>query len=490
MMRISRLPPWWPIPAPSPATTTDNTLTGTAGNDILQGFGGDDTIIGLTGVDRAVYTDATGGITVDMAAWTVSGQGVGTDTLTDIEAIQGSNFVDHYSAVGFTGISGVPGVPIGFNTFEGMAGDDIITGNVNVQGQALTRISYASATAAVTVDFAAGTAIGNASVGTDHFTNVNAVIGSGFDDTLRGSDNANGTYRAVSTAAAATTLIDGRGGYDFATYNSDPATHSGITVNLAAGTVTGDASVGTDTLRRVEAVRGTNFADTYNAVGFSGGSTNAGSFGTFNNFDGAGGNDSITGNGNTRIQYSNATAAVLVDLADTGTGGTGVARDRADALNHTSFDLASVGIDTIHGGVNAVMGSMFGDTLLGSANDEHFMGLAGDDFIDGRGGFDTAQYNNMTYTTGGISVDLAHGIVTGDASIGTDTLRSIEGVQGTNFTDSFDATNFGAAGYLDPSLFNVGNNGTYNQFEGMGGDDSITGNGNTTHSSTSMPAPA
>ncbi|MFZ2156916.1 MAG: cadherin-like domain-containing protein, partial [Bradyrhizobium sp.] len=456
-----------------------NTLTGTAGNDILQGFGGDDTIIGLTGVDRAVYTDATGGITVDMAAWTVSGQGVGIDTLTDIEAIQGSNFIDHYSAVGFTGISGVPGVPIGFNSFEGMAGDDFITGNVNVQGQALTRISYASATAAVTVDFAAGTAIGNASVGSDHFTNVNAVVGSSFGDTLRGSDNPNGTYEQYD-ARGGNDTIDGRGGYDFASYNSDPATTSGITVNLAAGTVVGDASIGTDTLRHVEAVRGTNFADTYNAIGFSGGSTNAGSLGTFNNFDGADGNDSIYGNGNTRIQYSNATAAVLVDLADTCAGGTGVARDRADALNHTNFDLASVGIDTIHGGVNAVMGSMFGDSLLGSANNENFQGLGGDDFIDGRGGFDTAQYGNLTYTTGGVSVDFVHGLVTGDASIGTDTLRSIESVQGTNFNDTFDATNFGAAGYLNPLLFNVGNNGTYNQFEGWDGDDQITGNGNTT----------
>ena len=103
---------------------TANTLTGTAGNDILQGFGGDDTIIGLTGVDRAVYADATGGITVDLAAGTVSGAGVGTDTLIGIEAIQGSKFVDHYSAAGFTGNSGVPGVPTGFNSFEGMAGDD------------------------------------------------------------------------------------------------------------------------------------------------------------------------------------------------------------------------------------------------------------------------------------------------------------------------------------------------------------------------------
>jgi hypothetical protein len=60
------------------------------------------------------------------------------------------------------------------------------------------------------------------------------------------------------------------GGYDIVTYNNDPATTSGITVHLAAGTVTGDATVGTDTIRHVEAVRGTNFADTYNAVGYTG----------------------------------------------------------------------------------------------------------------------------------------------------------------------------------------------------------------------------
>ena len=339
----------------------DNILTGTVNNDILQGFGGDDTIIGLTGVDRAVYTDATGGITVDLAAGTVTGQGVGTDTLIGIEAIQGSNFADHYSAAGFTGSSGLPGVPDGFNSFEGMAGDDIITGNVNVQGQALTRISYASASAAVTVDFDSGTATGNASVGTDHFTNVSTVIGSRFGDTLRGSDNENGSFEQFDGRGGNDT-IEGRGGYDFATYNNDPATHSGITVNLAAGTVVGDASIGSDTLRGVEGVRGTHFADTYNAVGFNGGSTNAGSLGTFNNFDGQDGNDSITGNGNTRIQYSQSTAAVFVDLANTAAGGTGVARDQADALNLTNLDLASVGIDVIHGGVNAVMGSMFGDT--------------------------------------------------------------------------------------------------------------------------------
>jgi len=286
------------------------------------------------------------------------------------------------------------------------------------------------------------------------------VIGSSFGDTLLGSDNPSGTYVQFD-GRAGNDFIDGRGGYDFASYNNDPATTSGIVVNMAAGIVTGDATIGTDTLRHVEGVRGTNFADIYDATGFSGSSINAGSLGTFNNFDGQGGDDTIIGNGNTRIQYSNSTGPVTVDFV----------------LGTATAD-ASVGTDHFTG-VNAVMGSMFDDTLKGSANNENFMGLAGNDFIDGRGGFDTAQYNNMTYTTGPISVDLVDGIVTGDASNGVDTLRSIEGIQGTNFADTFDATNFGAAGYLNAAVYNVGNFGTFNQFEGLGGDDVIIGNGNT-----------
>src|SRR5207245_1215682 len=139
----------------------------------------------------------------------------------------------------------------------------------------------------------------------------------------------------------------------------------------------------------------------------------------------------------------------------------------------TAIGNSSVGTDHFSG-VNAVMGSMFVDHLSGSGNNETFMGLAGDDIIDGRGGFDIAQYNNMTYTTGGISVDLAHGIVTGDASNGTDTLRSIEGIQGTNFADTFVATGSGLAGAPK-----VDNNGAFNSFQGQGGDDTIIGNGNT-----------
>jgi VCBS repeat-containing protein len=432
-------------------------LYGGAGNDRITGGAGNDHIDGGTGFDRAIYTDATGGITVNMAAGTASGAGVDSDTLVNIEGIVGSSFADTYDARGFTGNSFVPGTPIGYNEFEGGAGNDTVYGTVNALGAALTRVSYASATAGVTVDIAAGTADGDASVGHDTFVGpgIQSVWGSAHDDTLLGSNNPFGTVE-VFAGFSGNDIINGRGGFDRADYNQDPTTTSGITVHLAAGIVNGDASVGTDTLISVEAVRGTNFADTYDATGFSGTSTNAGSLGTFNEFTGGGGNDTIIGNGNTRISFTNATAGVTVDIA----AGT----DSGDA---------SVGTDTFTG-VNAVQGSMFDDTLLGDANNNTFTGNGGNDFIDGRGGFDVASYNNIYLSTGSITVNMAAGIVTGDSSIGTDTLRSIEGIQGTGNADTYDATGYGTAGAL-----NIGNNGSFNQFEGLGGNDTITGNGNT-----------
>jgi VCBS repeat-containing protein len=439
----------------------DNTLTGTPGNDKFQGFAGNDSIDGGLGVDRALYTDAIGGMTYNLASGTVTGPGVGTDTLVNIEGIGGTNFNDTFDATGFTGSSGIPGVPTGYNEFEGRGGDDTITGLINSQGASLTRVLYVNAGSGVTVNLAAGTADGDSSVGHDTILGgVSNVTGSIYADTLIGGNNASFTVE-VFEGRGGNDSISGGGGFDRSDYSNDPTTTSGITVNLAAGTVVGDAVIGTDTLSSIEAVRGTAFADTYDATGFNGTSANAGSLGNFNEFTGGGGNDVVTGNGNTRMSYNTATSGVTVNLT------TGVADGDA-----------SVGHDTFTG-VNAAMGSLFDDTLTGNSTNDNFTGLAGNDVINGNAGFDTAIYNNIYYTTGGINVDMASGTVTGDASTGTDTLRSIEGIQGTNFADSYVAANFGAAGYTDQVLNNVGNNGTFNQFEGLAGNDSITGNGNT-----------
>src|SRR6185369_8880069 len=121
-------------------------------------------------------------------------------------------------------------------------------------------------------------------------------------------------------------------------------------------------SVGNDTLTSTEGLKGTNFGDTFNAGTYSHTSTNGGGVGyvvpggfglqgSFNEFEGNGGTDIITGNGNTRISYQSATAGVTVNLqAGTASG-----------------DL-SVGSDTILGGVNAVRGSSFNDTITGRSD--------------------------------------------------------------------------------------------------------------------------
>jgi Ca2+-binding RTX toxin-like protein len=348
-----------------------------------------------------------------------------------------------------------------------MGGDDTITGNGN------TRIDYNFALAAVTVDLAAGTAhstvADNASVGNDTILGgVNSVRGSSYNDSLSGS--ANNEY---FLGGYGDDFIDGRGGFDRAVYSTsvDDSVTSGITVDLAAGTVHGDASVGNDTLRSIEGITGSDFADTYVATGYGlAGAQNVGNNGTFNEFEGGGGNDTITGNGNTRIAFYNALDGVSVDLSAGTSHGT------------TSGDVASVGTDTFTG-VIGVAGSAFDDTIAGSNNPsnttEEFAGRAGNDFIDGKGGFDRAFYNNDSSATSGIHVDMASGVVIGDAAIGMDTLRSVESIRGTNFDDTYVATNFGAAGFLNTSTNDVGDFGTFNEFEGMAGKDTITGNGNT-----------
>ena len=214
----------------------------------------------------------------------------------------------------FTEVSGLPGSSIGQNDFEGKGGNDTIIGTVNALGQKVTRANYLTRRALLRRTSLLGIADGDASVGHDTLTNISTLWGSAYNDTLRGSDNGFGTYETYE-GRAGDDFIDGRGGYDQVTYNNDMATTSGIVIRLAAGTVTGDASVGTDTLRAVEAARGTNFDDLFDASNFGGaGAVNIGSSGTFNDFAGAGGNDQIIGNGATRISYSLAGARVLVDL--------------------------------------------------------------------------------------------------------------------------------------------------------------------------------
>ena len=181
-------------------------------------------------------------------------------------------------------------------------------------------------------------------------------------------------------------------GSDFASADYRDATGP-ITVTLSSeSSVTGDVSVGTDTLIGIDRVFGGGFDDTFTVD-----STFSGTFGSFNEIEGGGGDDLIAGNGKTRVGYLNADAGVFVDLG----AGTASSLDEGDAAN--------VGTDTFTG-VRDVRGSQFGDTLVGSDGEgfENFRGMGGDDFIDGGDGdFDRADYLSSPE---GVFVDLSAGI--------------------------------------------------------------------------------
>ena len=147
------------------------------------------------------------------------------------------------------------------------------------------------------------------------------LIGNGGNDILNGDAG-----RDRMTGGAGNDTLNG--GLDFDTAVYTDATEA-ITVNFGAGTVTGGASIGNDTLTSTEGLKGTNFNDTFNATSFSDTSTNGGGVGysftaasgsraTSTSSKAMGGNDTITGNGNTRVSYQSATAGVTVNL-QTGT---------------------------------------------------------------------------------------------------------------------------------------------------------------------------
>jgi hypothetical protein len=466
------------------------TGTNTSSTESYDGLGGDDVINGLNGFDRVRYdleSPGVNGITVNLGAGTVTGIDsdgelvVGHDTLFGIESVRGSHSGDIYNASSFTGAG--PGASVNnggdqgnFNEFEGLGGNDTVVGNFN------TRLAYYSATSGITVvqtAFGAGTVSGDASVGFDTYSNINWVRGSNFNDTFTGFSNGSGNFEFFE-GYAGDDLIDGGGGLDKARYDGQNADAQGFPLTVGmffdmdlgiATAVGGDVNTafnyGTDTLRSVEGIRGTQFHDVYDATGFSTSSTNAASYlfagdvAAFNEFEGGQGNDDVTGNGTTRVNYQNAGQnagnGVIVNLA---TGATG-----------------TDGTDTFHGGINAVRGSNFADSLTGTdtANSiaEVFEGMGGNDTINGMGGFDIARWQFQNTNGVGIVVTFsasAASVQGVNNNIGVDTLTNIESYRGTGFADTYNAT-----GYTANTGFGAG----FNEFEGKGGADDITGNGNT-----------
>jgi VCBS repeat-containing protein len=301
-----------------------NPLVGTPGDDIIVGLGaanllsgrigdvfvsngGNDVLIGSgSSFDAADFSALTSAISVNMAAGSVtSGSIFDSAVLINIDGIVGTNSNDLFNATGFVGPNG----------FEGLGGNDQIIGN------GYTTLSYKNASEGVSINVAAGAANGGPSVGQDTFSSVNDFLGSNSNDVY----NASGYLGPNSfEGLGRNDMVYGNG---LTTLSYTHAT-AGVAINLAAGTVIGDASVGTDTFSGVSIFQDSYWNDTYDARGFSG----------KNEFFVTGGSDTIYGNGLTEVSYQNATGGVLIDLprgqvsGGPGSGTVGIATDTLNSV--------------------------------------------------------------------------------------------------------------------------------------------------------------
>jgi Ca2+-binding RTX toxin-like protein len=240
-------------------TNTFDSLVGDAGPNVLTGLDAADSFEGGAGDDQlvdqgfpvdfgaAVYPDATGPVTgtIGAGSHTVSGSGVGTDTLTNVRGIQGSPFDDHLTGDGIANSLNGKG---GNDVLEPLGGSDFVTGFDGID-----TVTYENETGPITTaDLSNGNNNVTTQAGTDSVDTTENLIGSPQGDTITG-----GTEDNVFDGRGGDDQLAGGGGTDTATYAA-LAGPLGVNVNLALGTAVGQ---GSDTLTDIDNVTGSLQSD-------------------------------------------------------------------------------------------------------------------------------------------------------------------------------------------------------------------------------------
>ncbi|MFC3612451.1 calcium-binding protein [Lutimaribacter marinistellae] len=537
----------------------NDVVNGGAGDDELWGEAGNDTLNGGAGKDIARYIEASAGVAVDLNSGRTTNDGDGgSDVLIGIEAVHGSAFGDALGGdvganeiQGFGGndtINGAQGDDMllggsGNDIIEGGAGDDELwggLGNDTLNGGAGRDFArYRDSTGRVVVDLASGEAQDGLG-GSDRLSGIENVDGSAQGDVIRGdvlgnelrgfagNDSLSGNNGADTLlgdggndsllgqtgddqlwGGAGNDTLDGGGGIDVARYQTST---SRVAVDLAAGTGH-DGLGGTDVLRGIENLDGSEFGDTLRGNdganvlrGFGGNDLLEGGAGNDDllgldgndNLQGQGGDDQISGgagndtlnggNGTDVLRYLDSSSGVNVNLgsgtAQDGFGGTDTVSnfeivrgsqhdDRITGDGRANNLFGSDGGDTLSGGAgnDTLHGDSGNDSLSGGSGDDEIWGGTGSDTLDGGDGFDILRYLNAS---AGITVNLGAGNGR-DASGGTDVIRNFEVVHGSYYSD--DITGNGAANRLFgfDGADTIGGGGGADYLLGGQGDDSLTG---------------
>ena len=229
-----------------------DTITANVVNGINNAFSGG------AGTDTVTYAASTNALTVSLSAGTVSGTGVGTDTLTSVEIIRTGSGSDIFSA----GAGGLGGV----TTLDGGASNDTLTtsaATLDLTGKTLTSIEQ------ITTTNAAGTAFTTGSIAT-----ALLIQGAGTNDSVTLTGTAFSTaQRTQLFSQGVETITDSSGTYlpnhaPIAVADTGSAQEDGSAVTLtAASLLANDTDVDAGDTKTLVSVDGTGALGSVSIVG-------------------------------------------------------------------------------------------------------------------------------------------------------------------------------------------------------------------------------
>lgn len=398
----------------------NDSLDGGAGDDVLRGGADSDTLVGGpdaddlqgdAGTDVAGFGGAAGPVAVDLAAGAATGEG--TDTLTAVEQVLGSAFGDTLRG------------GAGPDTLTGGGGDDLLQGrggnDTLAGGPGADTVSFADQSQAVTLglpDAGSGFAV----IGGAEFDSVSAVehvTGGSGPDSLVGNAAANelrgGPGDDMLVGNGGDDLLDGGADADTANFASAA---DAITADLAAGTATG---AGSDQLVAIERLFGGAGADRLSGDG--GPNQLVGGAGD-DELQGRGGADLLVGGADAdTARYDEAPGAVVASLASGAAPLDGYGAEDQLAVEHL---VGGPQADTLTGDAAA-------NDLAGGGGDDVLVGAGGADRLDGGPGRDRASY---AAAAAPVTADLAAGTTADDGTGATDTLTTVEGLEGGTAADT------------------------------------------------------
>ena len=447
----------------------DDNLLGGAGNDVLRGGAGNDLLDGEQGQDTADYSDATGGVAVDLTAGEASNDGLGgADTLESIENVIGGAFSDVLAG---NDSANVIDSGDGDDTVYGAMGSDTLSGGDHTSGDVLRFDDLDDVGIALNIDTGIASYGGDLSV--DTFSGFEEYVGTQQADTIIGS----AAIDIVSTlggddelsASAGRDILDGGAGADTLDY-SGLGNIGGIELNLDGSSDTTVTVIDgdDDTIANIENIVASSGDDVLGGDAFA---NRLEGLDGDDQFDASAGADTLIGGaGDDTLDYSALSSATSISVALQGESSASVSiiGSDNDTISEIENIVGTAGDDTIsgdsadntlegRGGDDTLTGGQGADLLLGGDGEDTIVAGEGADVSDGGAGVDTVDYSGLAT---GQSISLALNGST-DATVTVtggddDTVRNVENLIATSGDDQ------------------VSGDAQANDIQGLAGDDIIS----------------